>query len=236
MGDAILIASEGKHEMCPVDIRETRLAPQEAGALACLVHSLLQKPPEMEYIAQSVLTDKAAKATRKLRQYHSNSIKGRASHLWEKKALFSIWEARRFDAAGCAIVIDQDRNEDCKRLDALKAAQNSLKHDSSFPPCAVGVAVEAFDAWMICDQVAIKEAGGDPDKFTSGPEDVKKPKKKAAEIFGCPPNGTGLGQYYPAVAEKADLDNLRKCCPKGFGAFAEDVKVHLAGLAAPEDN
>jgi hypothetical protein len=238
MGDAILVASEGKNELCIADVREKRLAPHEAGALACLIHRLLNEPPDMEYIAQSVLTPGAEKATKRLRPHRSNSIKGGASRAWEKKALFSVYEARRFGAVGCAIVIDQDCNRDCNRLRALKAAQASLEHDVDFPPCAVGVAVETFDAWMIVDGRAAKCAGaeganthGEPEKLTGKEKSGNHPKDRAEDIFGG-----GLTEAYSAVAPSVDLAMLRERCPNGFGAFADDVQSHLGGLAAEGDN
>jgi hypothetical protein len=222
----VLIVGEGFHETGREECANSPLGrlvhrilnEPESVTFNCHLHYWKDKPPSFKHIPKTGSRNKGSRTKQK--------IKWLIERAWSKG----------FDAV--VILVDRDRLSPKERSEQLADGRDEMARttQAQYPPCAVGVAVEAFDAWMICDQVAIKEADGDPDKFTSRPEDVKKPKKKAAEIFGCPPNGTGLGQYYPAVAEKADLDNLRKCCPKGFGAFADDVKAHLAGLAAPEDN
>lgn len=99
-------------------------------------------------------------------------------------------------------------------------------------PCAVGQAVESFDAWMIADHRAVTGAGGNTHGLTGKPESEKKPKACAGKAFNCHPDGRGLGPYYHEVAANARIETLKEVCPKGFKPFADDVRTHIGPLFA----
>jgi len=123
------------------------------------------------------------------------------------------------------VVVDRDGPRNAERLAEMRQGRH-LYGDSRFP-CALGVAVEAFDAWMIADAQGIAAAGGEAAKANARPEDIRHPKEVADAIFGTR-GGTGLGPKYAIVAQNADLANLAQTCPKGFAPFAEEVRQRIA--------
>ncbi|MFP4139026.1 MAG: DUF4276 family protein [Phycisphaerae bacterium] len=201
MSKRVMVVGEGPHEIG----REGDAYPP---ALTTLLHRLLDEPDRVCYDSSI---------------YRWKDLKhaiGRGSRSI-KKVMWAIERAQKEGFDAVVILADQDRLSPKERAEQLAEGRDEMKNSTKaqYPSCAVGVAVEAFDAWMICDQKAIKAAGGNPDKFTSRPEDEKKPKKKAADIFNCPPDGTGLGQYYPVVAREIaaredGLEQLRERCPQ----------------------
>ena len=222
MSKQVLVVGEGAHEVG----REGDACPP----LACLIRRLLDEPADTQF-------DCHCFQWKDLKHTVGRGKRSMKKVMWAiKQAYTGKHLGKKFDAV--VILADRDRLSPKERAEQLVQGREEMNNstEAQYPPCAVGVAVEAFDAWMICDQSAIRAAGGDPDKFTSRPEDEKKPKEKAADIFNCNPNGTGLGEYYPTVAREADLQQLRERCPNGFGAFADDVQSHLGGLAAEGDN
>ena len=142
----------------------------------------------------------------------------------------AAWE-EEFEAV--VIVVDRDRNPNAERIVPLRQGRDEMTA-GPFPSCAVGTAVEAFDAWMIVDGNAVKECEGVPTKTHLNPESLRgkegkgvgqQPKEVAASIFG---GSSGLAEKYAVVAKFLALDLLEKCCPQGFAPFADEVRQRIA--------
>jgi len=151
-----------------------------------------------------------------------------------KQAIRMAWE-EKFDAV--VIVVDRDRHHDSDRIVPLRQGRDEMDI-KPFPKCAVGVAVETFDAWMIVDGNAAKLCGGDPAKTHANPESLhgkegrgpsEHPKEVVAAIFG---NAHGLAEKYAAIAEVVNLDLLEDCCPQGFKPFADEVRERVGPVVA----
>jgi hypothetical protein len=152
---------------------------------------------------------------------------------YAKKAMNAIISARKGSYSGAVVLIDRDGRGNAQRRKHLEQGRDNVAPESRLP-CAVGVAVETFDAWMIADADAVEEAGGDkththpdPEKLDGDEGTQKHPKDFAAAAFG---GLSHLGQSYASVAETADLDLLVKRCPDGFASFRKDVEQHLGEL------
>ncbi|MCY2927627.1 MAG: hypothetical protein NT031_19740, partial [Planctomycetota bacterium] len=148
---------------------------------------------------------------------------------WGKKAKKAIFDASESGYAAIVILIDRDGDSDAERIVPIREARDATW--GTGVPCAVGQAVEAFDAWMIADGKAIKEAGGDAARQHPMPENLAgkdgskhHPKAWAMDILG---GKESLADKYAVIAAKARLDILAACCPKGFAPFAEDVKERI---------
>ncbi len=155
-----------------------------------------------------------------------------ASSKYTKAVIGAIVKAGQSDFSAVVILIDRDRRKTQETILPLKEGRDSLRH-LGYPPCAVGCAVETFDAWMICDPKAIETAGGEHNKHHPSPESLqgnaksdKHPKNVAKKIFGTP-RGVGLGQKYAVVAAGVRLDHLKKSCPKGFNPFADEISERI---------
>jgi hypothetical protein len=142
-----------------------------------------------------------------------------------KKTVSAIRKANKEGYAGLAIVIDRDEYPDKDRIGALREGREAIESETS-PPCALGCAVEAFDAWMLADRGAVAGAGGNVDALPVHPETVRRPKEAAGRVFETTA-GSGLGAYYAQVAAAVGLDLLKKACPLGFAPFAQEVRDRL---------
>jgi hypothetical protein len=152
---------------------------------------------------------------------------------YAKKALQAIEIAKEEGFDALVILIDRDGAPDRERIDALREGREQRVHSPKHPPCAMGAAVEAFDAWMIVDGKAIKHAGGDAaqsypeaEKLGGRAKTPRHPKERAKAILG----EDGLREKYAQIAAVVDLDLLAECCPQGFAPFREEIAEKLSAL------
>ena len=106
---------------------------------------------------------------------------------------------------------------------------------TTYPQCAVGAAVETFDAWMIVDGRAIGRAGGDgsnshpePENLDGKPDRPDHPKTWALRILGG--EDAGLSRKYACVARELSLEQLERGCPRGFCPFARELEERVKPL------
>ena len=210
----VLLVSEGRHELA--DCPEGYVPDEALPPLAILVRRLTGKDGKIRF---------CCRRGKSIRNVH----RGKMSSGWGKKVYSAVWcaangtDGQTFDAV--VVVVDRDGPRNAERLAEMQQGRH-LYGDSRFP-CALGVAVEAFDAWMIADGQGIAATGGEAAKANARPEDIRHPKEVADAIFGTS-GGSGLGPKYTIVAQNADLANLAQACPKGFAPFAEEVRQRIA--------
>jgi hypothetical protein len=209
----VLLVSEGKHELA--DCPEGYVPDEALPPLAILVRRLTGTDGKIRF---------CCRRGKGIRNVH----RGKMSSGWGKKVYSAVWcaqngmEGETFDAV--VVVVDRDGPRNAERLAEMQQGRD-LYGDSRFP-CALGVAVEAFDAWMIADRAGIEAAGGDGTKAHTNPESVRHPKDQADAIFGTR-GGAGLGPKYTIIADKTDLARLEECCPKGFKPFADEIRQRI---------
>jgi hypothetical protein len=209
----ILVLGDGPNEIAKH--WETLLA-TDLPALPRLVHRLLGEPGNVSY------------DLRLFRRVVHASGKGDAP---EKKTEAVIRFARQNHFHAIVILLDRDRAPTAKKIRPLQDRREAIAA-SAYLPCAIGCAIEAFDAWMIVDGAAIGAAGGqagrthpDPEKLDGKEGTGRHPKDRAIELFGSRDVLTGA---YAAVAARVDLGLLGKACPQGFAPFAAEVKERIA--------
>jgi len=208
----VLIIGEGRHELGTSDGDP---GPEgQLGALPRLVHRLLGNPESIEYDCRSLRS--------------VMHVRGKARNGFARKVKGAMRTAMLEGHDGVVVVIDRDREPDRERIGALRDGRDSMQADVPVP-CAVGTAVETFDAWMIADLTAVRAAKGDQARIPTNPESLAgkegtgtHPKDLAALIFGA-----GLARAYSTVAENADFEVLKQTCPQGFTPFAAEVEEHL---------
>lgn len=211
----VVVFGEGSHESG--NNLDQSLSPNQLPALPQLIHRLMDNPSLVEYTCRSFKNVLPAH--------------GRG-HKFAGKVMRAVRKAKRDGFSAVAIVIDRDREPDKGRIGALREGRDAVD-GLEYPPCAVGCAVETFDAWMITDGKAIAKAGGDSSKSHPEPEKLKgkkdtsdHPKNRAAEIFGVSVKNIPASKY-ATVALHIDLELLKKACPKGFKPFAEEVREKI---------
>lgn len=209
----IVVFGEGKHELGGQ--LDRAICSDDLPALPAFVHRVLGCPADVEYICKRFAS--------------VPPVHGRGNK-FGRKVHHAILQAKLMDCHAAIVVIDRDRKPDSERIVPLKQGRDSLA-DGPFPPCAVGTAIEAFDAWMIVDGKAIGVAGGDAGRPHGAPEKLagkegtgEHPKDVAAAILG---GSAGLGAKYAIIALHTDLQLLARRCPDGFAPFAGDVKTRI---------
>ena len=120
-------------------------------------------------------------------------------------------EERGFD--GLVLLIDRDG--DASRSRAFDLAQQDSTHSI---PRALGVAVEAFEAWILSDVRVLSQATGERLSEFPDPEGVSDPKTLLRSRVQSP--SRPWSQIYRDVAGLADLQIWRRRCPRGFGEFS----------------
>jgi hypothetical protein len=193
----VLLVSEGKHELGQGD---------GSGSLATLSRRLMNC--EVEFICKKVSDEKV----------RTHLIHGKFPN-FERRALGWIEYAKseRFDAI--ILVIDQDGYpERQKGIDAAHADPRI-----SFPR-ALGIAIFAFDAWMLADETAWLKACQKTLLRQKKPESIRAPKRHCERLCHDLGIELGLSDHYAAIAEHADLDQIAHRCPKGFKPFKERVE------------
>ncbi len=219
----ILVISEGRHEIGKK--RWVKLEVDSLPALPALLGNMLG-PGRCEF---------------ECGEWRSiNKVRGGRGTIYSRKVKQAITLAKQKGFDTVVIVIDRDRKADRDRIMQLRKGRDEIQQNSTiFAPCAVGTAVETFDAWMICDENAVAQAGGDKAKCHQNPESLdgkentgKHPKNCAAQIFG---SGEGLAEKYAIVARCVDIKRLADRCSGGFAPFAKDIKERIAPVLADRE-
>jgi hypothetical protein len=211
---SILVLSDGPHEIGHTG--DSAATGDGLPPLSMLVSRILGTPSHVQF---------KTGALRKAGRAHKGE--GHA-----RKASLAIADARKEGHDAVVILLDADGDKVGRRA-ALERGRTDVPSTQSLP-CAVGVAVETFDAWMIADGSAIGKAGGNASISHPSPESLgdkegtgNHPKDRAGEIFG---DKKALGPKYKVVAAHVDTDLLEKCCPKGFGPFAQEIRERIGAV------
>ena len=194
----VLIVAEGKHE--------------RSGSLETLVRRLISRDIEVEI---DDVHDDLPKLTRLHPRDGFNLNYARKALQWVQNA-----QKRGFDAI--VLLVDRDRFPD--RIKGIDKAQRTLSPTTMLPR-ALGVAIWAFDAWMLADENALSESLGRTVQCQPAPETIRDPKSVCESLRDESPNcQLGLAEMYDLVAKNIRLDILEQRCPSGFKPFAERVR------------
>ncbi|MEX2175431.1 MAG: DUF4276 family protein [Pirellulaceae bacterium] len=180
---------------------------EESGALEALVRRVA---PHIE----SCTWDRASSS-----RIDTQPCKGQG---FSKRAIRWILEARKRGYDALVLVIDEDGRRD--RASDLDRAQSEAKQTHDFP-CALGVAIRSFDAWMLADEKALSAALGRVVPCQPSPEDNRDPKADCATLLKQSNCGLRQRELYAQVAQRVDLEVLAKRCPQGFGGFAAQLRA-----------
>ena len=204
----ILLVAEGVHELGDLD--DERF---DRGALHEFVRRLLPDAAGPVEFVNRRLSSREVE-TQTMRQ----SARGKGHRLTARALRF----ARLARQLGCdAAVLVADEDDEPARRDALTAAQNSAAFSGT--PRAFGVAVRAFDAWILADEKALGRALACRVPRGRPPEAVAVPKAVCTKLRDDSPRDVARRDLYAEVAAAADLGVLRTRCPKGFAPFAGRV-------------
>ncbi len=155
---------------------------------------------------------------------------------FESKVPAAVLVAGRFSCSGSVFVADRDG--DPSRYDGLKAGVNRTKEIFPQHPIAFGLAVESIEAWTLGVPNKIAEGLGvdvlqvqaeyprgvhvEEMSERSGKEE-HRPKKLLEQITQLKHRSAST-EFRQAVAERTEIAELEKACPKGFQPFAGQLR------------
>jgi hypothetical protein len=139
--------------------------------------------------------------------------------------------AKKFDAVVC--VTDADRRQE--RIKEFDAAQES---DRFGLPRALGIPVEAFDAWVLADHKALSDVLGaavspqsSAETLDGGKGSPRHPKQICRSLMRRHEWKDSQAAFYAAVCGRADLEVIAARCPKGFQPFLQRLQRLAERLA-----
>ena len=136
-----------------------------------------------------------------------------------KRAVRWLLEAQKRRVDALVLLIDEDGRHE--RVAQIEAAQNSsLSHLAR----AMGVAIRAFDAWMLADERALTEVLGHPISRQRDPERIADPKAVCAGLLASARADMTQTEMYARIASQLDVTALSARCPAGFQPFATRVR------------
>ena len=140
-----------------------------------------------------------------------------------KRALQWIQEAQKRGYDAIVLLLDEDGYPD--RIKGIDQAQVRLSKTAMLPR-ALGVAIRAFDAWMLADEKALSDTLCRIVLCQPSPEGIRDPKSVCKQLRDDSPGcELGLADMYKSVAEKTNLEMLEQRCSSGFRPFAERVRA-----------
>jgi len=88
----------------------------------------------------------------------------------------------------------------------------------------MGVAIRAFDAWMLADERALSEVLGRNVNRQADPETIANPKDVCAGLLDESQARISQSEMYARVSCKINIDILCDRCQSGFRPFATRVR------------
>jgi len=116
-------------------------------------------------------------------------------------------------------LVDEDGYKD--RHGAIEAAQGDARLRIRR---AMGLAIRSFDAWMLADETALREALGRTVLRQKDPETLEHPKSICQALLDAAGSELGLSAMYALVAIACRHNVLERRCPRGFRPFADRVR------------
>lgn len=226
----ILILGEGPTDLGRFD-RDGVL--EQEGVVPVLVRRLLlEKDPQLllEFRVKTL-------ASTMLLKKPSEKLKAsRHGFLAKFRAVIGLPIGRWADAV--VAVVDRDEKKHQERLTELNNASEFLQSEGKM--CAVGLAIEEIEAWLLADEIALRSALNDesiqlppsPENLTSRDDKSEKsPKGLLRSLMETALNRQVSRDEYlelcSAIAMQIDLSRLEKRCPNGFQPFAAQVRTLL---------
>jgi hypothetical protein len=217
----ILILGEGPTDLGRLALDGTL---ETEGTLPILVRKILNAvAPELPIDVRAQQISKKPRLFPASARRMGRSQYGYANRLW---GLLGLKEGR--DADAIVAVVDRDGKQNKDRIEELNKGRQELSSENK--ACAVGVAIEMIEAWLLADEKALRDALSDATmQRQPDPESLKDPKGKLREILtGAVSREIQTGDFpdhYAAIAKAVAVAVLEQRCPEGFGPFAEQVRA-----------
>lgn len=159
-----------------------------------------------------------------------NSFPGRGGGHF-KLALKALKHATENEFDALVLVTDADR-----RHERIAECDQAQGHDHFPLPRALGIAVEAFDAWVLTDHQALGQAlqttvdlQPDPEGFAGGKGSPRHPKQVCRRLMDGYQWADSQAALYAEVCQRMDLECVAERCPLGFAPFLQRLRQLVPG-------
>lgn len=143
-----------------------------------------------------------------------------------KLALKAMLYAHRNGFDALVLVTDGDRRNE--RITEFDEAQESTRVAI---PRALGIAVQAFDAWILADHQALSQVlGADvplqrlPENLDGAKNSPRHPKQVCRALMAQHGWAGSQAEFYQAVCCALDLAVVAERCPRGFAPFLQRLQ------------
>lgn len=152
-----------------------------------------------------------------------SGLSGRA-----RKLMIALMNERARDPDALLIAI-WDRDASPEQLEDRDSILRALRSNPT--GMAVGVCVEAVEAWLLADPAAYKRCfGRGPAAPPRAPESIVRPKRALDDVLeelGCDLHDDRPA-LYRRIAEEVDIRVLMDACPVGFAKLVEALRAGIA--------
>ena len=150
---------------------------------------------------------------------------------YDRKLRYAVRQAKSRGRAGVVATLDRDKSKKGSRLSALTTARDLDKQQEAAFPIAVGEAVPYGEAWLLSDDVAVREALGLDSSAEIPWPDAKNtsPKEALHELLASSPAPDRRPlEVWADIARMTSFDRCRKAKETGLHAFVEDLRREFA--------
>jgi hypothetical protein len=222
----VLFIGEGRHDIG--DPNPNSYAPRPA-------HGTI--PSLARRICQNITSESVALAWKDIPRF---SLSAQKRGFPAKITAAALLAVRKFGCGATVVVTDRDGQAD--RQSELEKGVDSARQLFLQHPTVWGLAIESVEAWTlgVPDKIA-EELGLDVklvhQQFPGGldveslSERSGKPDhrpKQLLERIAQLRNRQDCTEFRQAIAERTDVGDLARACPKGFAPFAERLRRTLA--------
>lgn len=152
-----------------------------------------------------------------------------------RKLKYAVRQAIANRQAGVVATVDRDKHGPREKLDELCAARAEDRAKAVVLPTALGEASPHFEAWLLDDPAAVREALSlPPQTEVTSVSRAKNPKGVLDELISrAVPDRQGReAEILAEIAVRLDVTRCTHATETGLQAFVEDLQAEFGPLAA----
>lgn len=139
----------------------------------------------------------------------------------------TLFEFNQLDVSIIVVLVDNDRQKRNKRFKELQKI--CKKSNCSYDLIAMGVAVEALEAWLLADEKALSKLTNKTISAQQNPEGIRRPDVVLKEITQSHSIGIPYFEVLKRIVIELNLDIVLRRC-KSFKRFYEIYSGKLKKL------
>jgi len=133
-------------------------------------------------------------------------------------------EYRSLNTDLAVVLVDNDRNpHNRRRRDLIPKAK---KVGAFYDLTVIGIAVEALESWILCDERILSKLTGKTISAQPSPDSISFPKKHLCQLIQWRTLSRTYSEILHDVAQNASMDLIRRRSPS-FKRFSKDFSTVL---------